>query len=352
MSTAVLPPTRDWFALPLGARAGWVVPLGSTTALHALTLDLYLPAFPQLRTDLGTSARLVRLTLTGTLVGLALGQLLVGPLSDALGRRVPLLAGLVLHVVASLGCALAPSIEVLQALRVAQGLGAAAAAVTALAVARDLFEGAGASRLIGRLVLVVGLSPVLATTLGGQLVQFVDWRGIFAVLAAAAALLTVVVQLVSRVAPQRLVLLGLVGALVASSALAVHVTVGSEVVDVVGAVALMCAVMLCVGTAVPGAPAPTLGRSGWAVGSAAALLGGAQFGIGASVLPLAATAGLRADLTMALAMTAGSALALAVLVAVVLPALRREGSAGSGDPPRPGARTRTAHDVRTADGPS
>lgn len=143
-------------------------------------------------------------------------------------------------------------------------------------------------------------------------------------------------QLASRVAAQRLMLLGLIATLIASSALALDVAVGPRAVGVLGAVALLCAVMLWAGTVVPGAPALTVGRNGWTAGSAAALLGCAQFGLGAALLPLMATTGLRGDLTMAPAMVAGSALALAVLVVLVvpvLPVLRRETAAA---PRRPG----------------
>jgi len=114
---------------------------------------------------------MVQLTLTGTLVGVALGQLVAGPVSDVLGRRAPLLAGPGLHVAASVRCVLAPTIEVPGALRGLHGLGAAVAAVTALAVASDLFDGAGAARLVGRLVLVIGASPVLAPTLTAQVLR-------------------------------------------------------------------------------------------------------------------------------------------------------------------------------------
>ncbi len=188
-----LPTTRDFTALEASQRARWVLLLGALTAIGALTVDMYLPAFPQLRTDLSTTATLVQLTLTGTLVGAALGQVVVGPLSDALGRRGPLLIGLAVHLLASVGCALAPTIEVLSALRLLQGLGSAAAAVTALAVVRDLFDGAGASRLVARLTLVLGASPIFAPSLGGWLLSVTDWRGIFWVLALISLLLLLVV---------------------------------------------------------------------------------------------------------------------------------------------------------------
>ena len=156
MTTETVAPERDFTALPLRRRASWVVLLGSLAALGAFTIDLYLPAFPELETELGASTSAVQLTLTGTMVGVALGMLLVGPLSDAVGRRRPLLVGLGVHVVASLLCALAPTIEVLTALRVLQGLGTSSAAVIALAVVRDKFDGRGAARLQARRLVVRG----------------------------------------------------------------------------------------------------------------------------------------------------------------------------------------------------
>src|SRR5687768_10455347 len=157
--------------------------LGAFVALGPLTIDMYLPALPTIREELATSSATVQLTLTGTLIGLALGQLVIGPLSDALGRRRPLLAGTALHIVASLLVLVAPNIAVLGALRVLQGVGTAAAAVIALAIVRDLYEGRAAATMLSRLFLVMGVAPVLAPTFGGELLRFTSWRGVFAVLA-------------------------------------------------------------------------------------------------------------------------------------------------------------------------
>src|SRR5689334_20262935 len=118
-----------------------VLVLGALIALGPLTIDTYLPALPAIRANLATTSAAVQLTLAGTLAGLALGQLFIGPISDAVGRRRPLLAGTGLHVLASVLCVVAPNIALLGALRVLQGLGAAAAAVVAMAVVRDLFSG-------------------------------------------------------------------------------------------------------------------------------------------------------------------------------------------------------------------
>ncbi len=193
MTSSTAAPVRDFTALPLRQRAGWVVLLGSLAALGAFTIDLYLPAFPALESELGASPSAVQLTLTGTMVGVALGMLVVGPLSDAVGRRRPLLAGLAVHVVASLLCALAPSIEALSALRVLQGLGTSAATVIAMAVVRDRFDGRGAARLQARLMVIVGVSPLFAPTVGGLLLGLFDWRGLFVALAVLSALLAVAV---------------------------------------------------------------------------------------------------------------------------------------------------------------
>lgn len=193
MTTAAVAPERDFTALPLRRRASWVVLLGSLAALGAFTIDLYLPAFPELETELGASTSAVQLTLTGTMVGVALGMLLVGPLSDAVGRRRPLLVGLGVHVVASLLCALAPTIEVLTALRVLQGLGTSSAAVIALAVVRDKFDGRGAARLQARLMVIVGVSPLFAPSIGGVLLELFHWRGLFVALALLSGALAVAV---------------------------------------------------------------------------------------------------------------------------------------------------------------
>ena len=157
--------------------------LGAFVALGPLTIDMYLPALPTIREELSTSSATVQLTLTGTLIGLALGQLVIGPLSDAYGRRRPLLAGAALHVVASLLVLVAPDIAVLGVLRVLQGVGTAAAGVVALAIVRDLFEGRAAATMLSRLFLVMGVAPVLAPTLGGEILRFTSWRGVFGVLA-------------------------------------------------------------------------------------------------------------------------------------------------------------------------
>lgn len=159
-------------------------------ALGPLTIDLYLPALPTIERELETTASAVQLTLTGTLLGLGLGQLVVGPLSDRFGRRRPVVVGTLVHVGASALCAVAPTIEVLGALRLLQGLGAAASAVVAMAIVRDLHVGSEAAVLLSRLMLVLGAAPILAPSLGGAILAVTSWRGIFAVLGAAGLALT------------------------------------------------------------------------------------------------------------------------------------------------------------------
>ena len=149
-----------------------------------LSLDLYLPALPELATDLAASTSAAQLTLTACLVGLATGQVIAGPLSDRFGRRRPLLIGLAAYTLTSIACAFAWSITVLVVLRLAQGLAGAAGLVIARAVARDLYEGRALAVFFSRLVLVAGLAPILAPVLGGQLSRVMSWRGIFVVLAA------------------------------------------------------------------------------------------------------------------------------------------------------------------------
>ena len=161
-----------------------VLVLGALSAVGPLTIDTSLPALPKLSGDFGATDAQAQLTITGLLVGLGLGQLLVGPLSDAVGRRRPLLIGLALHAAMSLLCALAPSITLLAVTRTLQGLAGAAVAVVAMAVVRDLFAGIKAAQLLSRLTLVVGVAPILAPSLGSALLSLTSWRGIFVVLAA------------------------------------------------------------------------------------------------------------------------------------------------------------------------
>lgn len=176
-------------------KVGLVFLLGAITILGPLSIDLYLPAFPTIERELGASQAAVQLTLTGFLIGLALGQPISGPLSDAIGRRRPMLIGLTVFVAMSVVLAISPSIEILIAARFLQGAAGAFGVAVAMGMVRDLASGAAAARLLSTMMLVTGLGPILAPMVGGQLLRFVDWRGIFWFLALVATGLLVTAYL-------------------------------------------------------------------------------------------------------------------------------------------------------------
>ncbi|MFC7244601.1 multidrug effflux MFS transporter [Catellatospora aurea] len=160
-----------------------ILVLGSMSAFGALSFDMYLPAFPTIAADLRVSPAAVQLTLTVALIGIALGQFVMGPLSDRWGRRRPIIAGTVLFFVSSLLITLAPTIEVMTALRLVQGFAGGIGIAISRAVVRDLYSGAEASRFFSRLTLVFGVAPVIAPTIGAAVLEFTSWRGVFALLA-------------------------------------------------------------------------------------------------------------------------------------------------------------------------
>jgi len=168
-----------------------VLVLGGLTAFGPLSIDMYLPALPRIGEELGGSASYVQLTLTACVAGLAVGQLLAGPLSDQFGRRMPLLVGTLGFAVASIACAFAPSVPTLVVLRFVQGLAGAAGIVITGAVVRDLYEGVAAARFFSRVMLVIGLAPIFAPVIGAQVSALVGWRGVFWVLAALGTILLV-----------------------------------------------------------------------------------------------------------------------------------------------------------------
>ncbi len=172
-----------------------VIVLGAMNAIGPLSIDMYLPAFPDIADALRTSASSVQLTLTACVAGLALGQLLLGPLSDRFGRRIPVIAAMVTYAAASLLCALATSAGALIALRFVQGLAGAGGIVISRAVVRDLHSGARAVRLFSSLMLVTGLAPILAPLAGGQLLALTSWKGIFLSLSILSALIAVIAAL-------------------------------------------------------------------------------------------------------------------------------------------------------------
>ncbi|MFG2400610.1 multidrug effflux MFS transporter [Streptomyces lydicus] len=167
--------------------------LGGLTAVPPLSMDMYLPALPQVTAVLHSPAATVQLTLTTCLAGMALGQMIVGPMSDKWGRRRPLLAGMVIYVLATALCALATNAEVLIAFRLLQGLAGAAGIVIARAVVRDLYDGVAMARFFSTLMLISGVAPVVAPLIGGQILQITDWRGVFVVLTAVGLALTALV---------------------------------------------------------------------------------------------------------------------------------------------------------------
>jgi DHA1 family bicyclomycin/chloramphenicol resistance-like MFS transporter len=379
--------------------------LGALIAIGPLTIDMYLPSLPAITTDLHTSAAAVQLTLTGTLVGLAIGQLFIGPVSDAVGRRRPLIAGLALHILASALCVIAPNIAVLGGLRVVQGVGTAAASVVATAVVRDLFTGSAAARIFSRLFLVMGAAPILAPTLGGLVLRFTQWRGVFVLLGAfglalialamfalpetlprgarrnggfvgtlrrygslstdrvfvglilvaglaMAALFAYVsgssfvfqeqyglseqqfglvfgagaggliaasqlnVRLLRRYSPQQLLTVALACGSAGGALLVFFAATGFG--GMVTILASLWTVLAAAGLALPNAPALALSRHGEAAGTAAAMLGAVQFGIGALAVPLVGLIGV-GSLAMGVVVAGGMLAAVTVLLVVVRP---------------------------------
>lgn len=185
--------------------ARYVLLLGAMTTLPAMSTDIYLPSLPDVARELGASTTAAQLTITAMLVGGACGQLVIGPLSDRFGRRRPALVGIALHVVTSVLCVLATSIGPLIAARTLQGFFNASATVVAMAVIRDRFVGSDASRLLSRLMLVIGAAPLFAPSVGGLIAGQVGWRGVFGVLALLGLGLWVVVwrRLPETLAPER-----------------------------------------------------------------------------------------------------------------------------------------------------
>ncbi|OBG16614.1 Bcr/CflA family drug resistance efflux transporter [Mycolicibacterium celeriflavum] len=384
------------------SRIRMIIVLGVMVALGPLTIDMYLPALPKIADELGVSSSVAQLTLTGTLAGLALGQLVVGPLSDSLGRRRPLMAGIVLHMLASLLCLFAPNIELLGIARGLQGMGAAAAMVVAIAVVGDLFTDSAAATVMSRLMLVLGVAPVVAPSLGAAVLLKASWHWVFAALVVIAGLLLLVaaltlpetlpashrrplkvrgiaatylellrdvrfvvlvlvaalgmsglfayiaaapfvlqgrygldqqafalvfgagaialiaatqcnVALLRRFSPQTIVLWALVVAAVAGA-----VFVGLSLAHLgglAGFVVPVWVVLAAMGLVIPNAPAVALTRHPDAAGTAAALLGAAQFGLGAAIAPLVGALG-NDEFALASVMTVGMVIALLALMAV------------------------------------
>lgn len=165
--------------------------LGFLSSIPPFATDFYLPALPQMTTSLGTNAALVQLSLTAFLIGMALGQLIIGPYSDVLGRRTPLVISLLIFTATTILCAYSPSIWILVILRVLQGLSGAGGVVLSRAIVRDLYSGSEITRFMAILALVNGVITVLAPVVGGQLLRITDWRGIFFILGIVSVIVSV-----------------------------------------------------------------------------------------------------------------------------------------------------------------
>lgn len=170
--------------LDAGRFPGWLLILGALTALGPLSIDMYLPAFAVIESDLAAAAGSAELTLASFFIGMACGQLVWGPLSDRFGRKPPLYAGLALFALATLGCALSEDITALTFWRLLQALGGSAGMVIARAVVRDRCSARESARAFSTLILVMGLAPILAPIIGGWVVIGVGWRAIFLLLLA------------------------------------------------------------------------------------------------------------------------------------------------------------------------
>lgn len=173
------------------SKRGTIVLLGALAALGPFSIDTYLPAFPIIARDFGVTVGRVDFTMATYFLGICLGQLAYGPLMDRFGRRTPLLWGLAIYTAASLACAASPAVETLAALRFLQALGGCAGMVAGRALVRDLFP-AEAAEVFSSLMLVMGVAPVVAPSVGGLLVGALGWRSIFVFLALVALALLAV----------------------------------------------------------------------------------------------------------------------------------------------------------------
>ena len=156
--------------------------LGALTALGPFSIDMYLPGFTAIAADLGTTVNKVSLSLSSYFIGISAGQLLYGPLLDRFGRKRPLYIGLSVYILASLGCALTTDIDAFITLRFIQAIGSCAATVASMTMVRDLFPVADSPKIFSLLMLVVGLSPMLAPTIGGYVIAGMGWHVVFVIL--------------------------------------------------------------------------------------------------------------------------------------------------------------------------
>lgn len=168
--------------------------LGSLTALSPFSIDMYLSAFPQMAHAFNTNVGEVSLTLSSYFIGLASGQLFYGPVMDRFGRKKPLYVGLIIYILASIGCALSQTINALIVFRFLQAVGSCSASVGAFAMVRDLFDSKSSAKVLSLLILILGVSPLLAPTIGGYLAVHSGWSSVFFALAAIAATILTVVK--------------------------------------------------------------------------------------------------------------------------------------------------------------
>lgn len=169
--------------------------LGALSAFGPLAIDFYLPGFPAMALAFGTDEKHIQTTLAAYFLGLSIGQLAYGPIADRFGRRIPLLGGVVLFTVASLACALAPTLDALVAARFVQALGGCAGMVLSRAIVSDKCDAVGSAKVFSQLMLVMGLAPILAPMLGGVLVNLYGWQSIFIALTLFSAFCTLAVAL-------------------------------------------------------------------------------------------------------------------------------------------------------------
>lgn len=163
-------------------RLGVAAILGSLSALGPLSIDMYLPAFPQLAEEMNATPSMIQLSLTACLVGIALGQLIVGPISDVKGRRKPLLIGMLLYAIVSALCIWSGSIWSFVVLRFVQGFAGAAGLVISRASVRDLYSGPDLIRFMATLMVINGAAPILAPVIGAEIISLSSWKGVFAAL--------------------------------------------------------------------------------------------------------------------------------------------------------------------------
>ena len=175
-----------------------IVVLGALTALSPFSIDMYLPSFPAIARTLNTDIAHVGLTLTSYFIGITLGQLGYGPPLDRFGRKIPVMAGLTIFVLAAIGCAFSPSVRFLVAMRFFLALGCSVGMVASTAIVRDLFSGRDVARALSTLMTVFGIAPIIAPTMGALITSAFGWRYVFGVLAAIGAVVLIAVARVVR----------------------------------------------------------------------------------------------------------------------------------------------------------